>query len=222
MSLIIFDCDGVLVDSEAIMLREELIFLAAAGLEVSREQYLSRFMGLPLEVWRSTVRSDMIKAGRPSPDDDAFDALDDHIANCLDSELTTVDGCKAAIEALEAEVCVASSSSIDSLETKLRKTELWSLFAPHVFSTQLVKRGKPYPDLFLYAAQELRAKPAECIVVEDSVNGVRAAKAAGMLTIGFTAGTHCSDDHGGALETGGADQVVGSYGELLSALKALT
>lgn len=90
----------------------------------------------------------------------------------------------------------------------LIETELFELVYPNIFSTRLVERGKPYPDIFLYAARAIGVEPARCIVIEDSVAGVTAAKSAGMTCIGFTGGSHCTEDHAARLYEAGAAVVV--------------
>jgi beta-phosphoglucomutase-like phosphatase (HAD superfamily) len=108
------------------------------------------------------------------------------------------------------------------LEWKLELTGLLELFHPHVFSGEMVERGKPDPDLFLHAAAEMDADPARSVVVEDSANGVLAARAAGMTVVGFTGGDHCLDGHGEMLAESGADSVIGSLSELEATLSALS
>ncbi len=130
-------------------------------------------------------------------------------------------GARAAIESIEMPRCGASSSSPEGLQWKLKHTNLIDLFEPNLFSTQLVENGKPAPDLFLLAADRMGVPPSECVVIEDSSNGVRAGRSAGMKTIGFTAGSHCLDDHGDTLLADGADMIVDSYEMLPAAIGQL-
>src|SRR5262249_51907788 len=119
--------------------------------------------------------------------------------------------------------CVASSSSPEMLEKMLRQTRLWDRFAPNVFSAKQVRKGKPAPDLFLFAAERMGAAPQQCIVIEDSVAGVEAAKAAAMLSIGFIGGCHCAPDQANRLCRSGAQKVVSDMSglaELLSMIRA--
>src|SRR5690606_16854619 len=104
--------------------------------------------------------------------------------------------------------CVASSSDPERLRLTLGLTGLHDLLAPHIFSATMVQNGKPAPDLFLYAAAAMQVPPADCIVIEDSVPGVTAARAAGMLVIGFTGGSHAGPDLGPRLRAAGATHVT--------------
>jgi len=218
MKLVIFDCDGVLVNSEAILVEAELDFFKNHGVEISRESYLDKYMGIPLDDWKAKVSILLNnKLGTPISED-IFKPLEESISRRLAEELLAIDGAHEAISSLKNSICVASSSSITSLESKLIKTELFDLFAPHIFSTQLVENGKPAPDLFLYAAKQLGVLPSECIVVEDSANGVLAGKHAGMQVIGFTGGGHCTPDHSSALLSKGADFIATDYSDLVSLL----
>ena len=221
MSLVIFDCDGVLVESEAIYLSTEIEFLVKAGLSIDRNDYVRQFMGLPPEVWEQRV-SEVITARKGStPEDGFFERIQRLTTEKMRDELVEVEGAREAIESIPLPRCGASSSSPESLQWKLEHTNLIELFEPNLFSTQLVENGKPAPDIFLLAAERMGVPPAECIVVEDSSNGVRAARSAGMKTIGFTAGSHCLDDHGDALLADGADMIVDSYRMLPTAIERL-
>ncbi len=217
MSLVIFDCDGVLVESEAIYVAAELEYLSQAGLTFDRGDYLRQFMGLPPDVWQQRVSEVITAQERGELEDDFFDRLQDFTTRKLKSELVPVEGARKAIESIEMERCGASSSSPEGLQWKLQHTNLIDLFEPNLFSTQLVANGKPAPDLFLLAAERMGVPPSECIVVEDSSNGVRAARGAGMKTIGFTAGSHCLDGHGDTLLADGADVIVEDSYSLLPA-----
>lgn len=216
MKLIIFDCDGVLVDSEAILVDAELAFFRQYGVEIALDSYLDQFMGIPLDDWRakaSVLLND--KIGK-TISDDFFKPLEESISSRIAEDLMCIDGAYQAINSLKTAICVASSSSISSLESKLRQTELFDLFDPHIFSTQLVENGKPAPDLFLYAAKQLGVLPSECIVVEDSANGVLAGKRAGMQVIGFTGGGHCTPHHSSALLSKGADFIAKDYSDIVA------
>jgi HAD superfamily hydrolase (TIGR01509 family) len=111
---------------------------------------------------------------------------------------------------------VASSSSPARLELALRLVGFWDYFAPYIFSASMVSRGKPAPDLFLFAARALGSDPAVCAVIEDSIPGIRAARAAGMTPIGFCAGSHCSLTHAERLLNAGAEHVCADAASLAS------
>ncbi|NKC01222.1 MAG: HAD-IA family hydrolase [Pseudomonadales bacterium] len=214
MTLLIFDCDGVLVESEAILITAELEFLGRHGVVFERSDYVRTYMGMAPREWKERLsRSLSAKLGR-EVSAEFFDELDDFTTARLQDQLVSVDGARSVIEGFSHQRCVASSSSPDGLVWKLSHTQLLDLFDENLFSTHLVEKGKPEPDLFLHAAHTMGFEPAECIVIEDSVNGVVAAKRAGMKAIGFTAASHCLEGHDITLSKGGADMVAGSYREL--------
>ena len=117
-------------------------------------------------------------------------------------------------------MCVASSSEPPRIRHSLTLAGILHHFDPHIFSATQVKRGKPAPDLFLLAATSMGAAPAHCLVIEDSVAGVTAARAAGMSVLGFTGGSHCLDGHADKLRRAGASEVFGSCPELTSYIAA--
>ena len=122
----------------------------------------------------------------------------------FEAELRATTGIEAVLDALTGKVCVASSSTPDRLRHALGLVGLYERFAPHIFSAVQVRRGKPAPDLFLYAAARMDAEPAQCLVIEDSLAGVEAAVAAGMTAIGFIGGSHCRPGHAERLKALGA------------------
>ena len=209
--LVIFDCDGVLVNSEAIYIQAELDHLAEAGLTFDRRDYMTTFTGMPMDAWeRKLTEMAALRFGIDLAAD-FFDRLARQVANQIERDLAAVPGAKTHIEALERPVCVASSTGLKKLRWKLGHTGLAPLFGEAVYSADMVTHGKPEPDLFLHAANEMRARPRDCIVVEDSSNGVLAGKAAGMTVIGFTGGDHCLDAHDKDLIKAGADHVAADY-----------
>jgi HAD superfamily hydrolase (TIGR01509 family) len=135
--------------------------------------------------------------------------------------LTIIDGADRALIAARGHagrIAIASSSRAHFLESKLKRMGLYELAAPHVYSADLVAAGKPAPDIFLYAAEKIGAAPAGCLVLEDSVNGVRAGVAAGMAVWGFTGGGHCYVGYGERLAEAGAHRVVSDYAAFLDAI----
>jgi HAD superfamily hydrolase (TIGR01509 family) len=136
--------------------------------------------------------------------------------------LLAIPGIRAAVEALPVPYCVASSSDGERIAFMLRKTALWDLFDGRVFSTTMVRHGKPAPDLFLLAAATMGIPPAQCLVIEDSVSGIAAAKAAGMTAWGFTGGSHFSVvDRTQDLLAAGADGILSAIAELPASLARL-
>jgi HAD superfamily hydrolase (TIGR01509 family) len=150
------------------------------------------------------------RLGRALPSD--FRArVDAHKHAALETRLRPVPGIENVAAALRRPKAVASSSEAKHLEYKLRKTDLWDHFAPHVYSADHVAHAKPAPDLFLHAANALQVAPADCLVLEDSVNGIMAARAAGMPVWGFTGGAHMGEASRARLLAAGAERVVGDW-----------
>jgi HAD superfamily hydrolase (TIGR01509 family) len=218
---IIYDCDGVLVDSEVICIDAELQFLADAGVPFERTAYVEEFVGLTSHEWQTRLAVQMQeRVGQPVASD-FFTSLDMFVMRMMAEHLTALPGIRDAVAGLDLSRCVASSTALERLVWKLQRTELLELFAPHVFSAEMVANGKPAPDLFLHAATALDVDPSRCVVVEDSVNGVRAGRAAGMAVIGFTAGGHCLDGHAASLAANGADVVISAAADLHGAVDHL-
>jgi HAD superfamily hydrolase (TIGR01509 family) len=222
MSLLIFDCDGVLVDSESLLVTAVLAFLAEQGLPMVRSDYMARFMGLSASLWEQAIRRKWAEVLGCEPATGSFDALYQLVAETMASELTEVTGARQTLCTLPGERCVVSNSSAKGLRWKLAHTDLLALFDPHLYSSSLVSRPKPAPDLFLYVANQHQRKPSSCIVIEDSATGVLAAKRAGMKVIGFTAASHCLEGHGQALLEQGADCIVTRFEDLATALEHLS
>jgi len=187
--VVIFDCDGVLVDSETIALGVTRRALGEAGLRLTDAETRDRFLGLRLD---SLVRKAEAELGSALPSEFTDELSRDILAEFA-RELRGVAGVRQAVAGLAARVCVASSSAPDRLRFALRVAGYERLFAPNIFSAASVARGKPHPDLFLYAASAMHASPDCCLVIEDSVPGVQAAVAAGMTAFGFVGGSHFSD-----------------------------
>ncbi|ATQ41168.1 HAD family hydrolase [Caulobacter mirabilis] len=210
---VIFDCDGVLVDSEALGVEVELEHLAGAGLVYSRADYMRRFMGLSLAAAREAIDADAReRLGRPLRPGFHDDLIEDY-RRVYRERLTEVAGCATAVAALRLPRAVASSAGVSDLFAKLTMTGLLPAFDPHVYSADLVARAKPHPDVFLYAAERLGVAPGACLVIEDSVNGVRAARAAGMAVWGFAGGGHMDEAAVARLRDAGADTIMATWAE---------
>jgi HAD superfamily hydrolase (TIGR01509 family) len=182
--LVIFDCDGVLVDSEPIAVRIDVEMLAEVGISMSEAEVIERYVGRSPEVILADTEAQL---GRRVPDG-WFDRGEARIREAFAAELRPVPGIVEALEAIDLPVCVASSSGHENLRFKLELTGLYKRFAGHIFSATEVANGKPAPDLFLHAASRMGAAPADCVVVEDSRYGVQAARAAGMDVYGYAGG----------------------------------
>ncbi len=221
MKLVIFDCDGVLINSEEICVNSEIEFLSNAGFQLEKRAYMEAFMGLSSDEWRvklgTTVQE---RIGHTLPEN-FFESLHTFVMQRFESELESISGVRGAVSSLEIMCCVASSAPLPNLQWKLEHTGIIDLFSPHVFSADMVDRGKPAPDLFLHAAATLGMEPRHCIVVEDSANGVIAGKAAGMKVIGFTGGDHCLPDQEAILISNGAHVVIDDFAKLGSTISRL-
>lgn len=216
---VIFDCDGVLVDSETIAARVGLRGARALGLNYSDAEYVNRFTGLTIEAYLSGLDEDHQQAfGTRLPDGFTDQLLKDAEAE-MNNALEPITGVHDAISRIDAPLAVASSSGLERLKSKLRQTHLYDIFTPHTYSGDQVENGKPAPDLFLFAANQLGVRAEGCIAIEDSVNGVRSAVAAGMRVVGFTGGGHCGADHHSFLSQAGATNVIGHMDELSDALQ---
>lgn len=187
--LVVFDNDGVLVDSEPLSNRILAAYLTELGHPTSYEDSVRDYMGAAVHRVHDLVRE---RSGQALPDDfdETFHA---RVFDAFHRELTAVPGAAGVLDKLEADgvpYCVASSGSHERIRVALRKTGLYERFGEErIFSSQDVGRGKPAPDLFLHSAQEMGVPPARCAVVEDSPLGVRAAVAAGMDVYGYAAMT---------------------------------
>ena len=217
VDLVIFDCDGVLIDSEVIAGRVHAAELAACGFPVNAADIVQRFVGIrDRDMYQVLER----EHGRPLPP--GYNArAKARIAELYRSELKAIAGVAAALEAIHLPVCVASSSSPEKLELGLGLVGLWERFAPHVFSARQVARGKPAPDLFLFAAERMGVAPERALVIEDSVAGVTAARAAGMTAFGFCGGAHCGPGHDEGLIAAGASLVFADMARLPALIEDL-
>jgi HAD superfamily hydrolase (TIGR01509 family) len=182
--LVIFDCDGVLVDSEPIAVRIDVEMLAEVGVTMSEADVIERYVGRSPQVILAETEATI---GRRVPDG-WFERGEARIRQAYATELRPVAGMSEALRSIGDPVCVASSSGHESIRYKLELTGLYERFAGHIFSATEVADGKPAPDLFLHAAGRMGADPADCVVVEDSRYGVQAARAAGMDAFGYAGG----------------------------------
>jgi len=219
---VIFDCDGVLVDSESLALEVELEILADCGLTFGKEDFVRRFMGTADTKFRDMLEAEsQARLGKPLRSDflDLAHAARERVCR---ERLSEVPGARAAAMAWTGKKAVASSSRMDFLREKLTLAKLIDVFEPHIYSTELVAHGKPAPDIFLYTADTLDADPARCIVIEDSVNGVRAGVAAGMTVWAFVGGDHCDAALGEHLVEEGAERWVADWAEARALMEQLT
>ena len=203
--LIIFDCDGVLVDSEVLSCRCLSEVLAGYGINLGLDQALDLFLGRSV----TAVLEYYEALGRLIPEQFSDD-LRVGVRAAFLAALRPIEGVSSVLDGLQLPCCVASSSDFDRVSFSLSLTGLAPHFDGRLYTSQMVERGKPAPDLFLYAAERMQADPRRSLVIEDSVSGVIAAKAAGMTVWGFVGGSHYKSRDGKAiLHDAGADRVFG-------------
>jgi HAD superfamily hydrolase (TIGR01509 family) len=203
-SLVIFDCDGVLVDSEVISCRVHAEVLTRHGYPMSAEDVRRRFLGRSARDANLDIEREL---GRPLPE--AYDTeRRDALLAALSEGVEAIPHLHEVLDTLTIPACVASSGAHDKIFTTLSRTGLYQRFAPDIFSAAQVAQSKPAPDLFLFAARQMAKPPSQCVVVEDSISGITAARAAGMTAIGFTGGSHCRVDDAGRLRAAGAIAVI--------------
>jgi len=182
IELVIFDCDGVLVDTERLAVRIDVQVLSQLGWALSESEVIERFVGLSDATIRAEIEA---HTGRRLADD--WEQEFEHLYRAaFVAELRAVDGVVEALDRITAPTCVASSGSHDKMRFTLGLTGLLPRFEQRLFSASEVKRGKPAPDLFLHAAARMGVRPAACAVVEDSRYGIEAAHAAGMRAFAYS------------------------------------
>jgi HAD superfamily hydrolase (TIGR01509 family) len=203
---ILWDCDGCLIDSEVIACGHAAEELTSAGYPIGLHDFVTRFAG--------KSRADIYASIKAECGLDLNGRIDPAVTKRerearFVRELKAIEDIHETLEDLTLPMAIASGSEMPRLEQTLKLTNLYDRFMPHVYSSSLVAHGKPAPDIFLYAATQLDVSPADCLVIEDSENGVRAGKAAGMTVFGFTGGSHVPDPHTHAalLRSLGADDI---------------
>ncbi len=191
-ALVIFDCDGVLVDSEPISISVLTDIISRAGGVIDEDGAYRHFLGKSMATISEVLAAEF-----------GFAMTEEHLKRIraelgrrLTDELKPIPGIRGVVAGLKTAHCVASSSQPERIRLSLGLTGLLPFFEPHIYSATMVDRGKPAPDLFLHAARDMGAEPRDCLVIEDSPAGIRAAKSAGMRVFGFTGGSHA---HAGGL-----------------------
>ncbi|MGC2412910.1 MAG: HAD family hydrolase [Stellaceae bacterium] len=211
--LVIFDCDGVLIDSELLSVRADLECLAEYGIDISAEEIIDRYTGISMAGMLTDLE---VRYGRGLPD---FAARhQSRLRPLFEADLRAIPGVIEVLDSLACKTCVASSGTPERLQHALGLVGLYERFHPNIFSATEVARGKPAPDLFLHAAARMGVAPQRCAVVEDSLPGVVAAVAAGMVAIGFTGGGHCRPGQDSRLADAGAALVIDRMARLPATL----
>lgn len=211
VQLVIFDCDGVLVDSERLSVSVDTRVLAHLGLPLTHDEVVERFVGRTESYWRAEIEREL---GREMAGGE-FEAFDPWYREAFEAELTPVPHVIELLNALDGagiRTCVASSGTHDRMRFTLGHTGLYDRFAGRIYSATEVAEGKPSPLLFLHAAAQMDTDPAHCLVIEDSQYGVQAAVAAGMSCVGFSGSVTPAD----TLRAAGADHVVADLRDVFS------
>ncbi|MER8752929.1 HAD family phosphatase [Mesorhizobium sp. M1050] len=207
---IIFDCDGVLVDSEPLAARAYERVYEKHGMPGVNTGIIAQCIGMK--------QSDIIAKIRDLTGHQFPAAADGDIwaetKVLFSEELNPTAGIAAFLESLGGDRCVASSSSVERINHSLAVTGLARFFGDAIYSSSMVRNGKPAPDIFLFAANKMGANPADCIVIEDSPFGIQGAVAAGMTAIGYTGGGHTYTEHSARLTAAGADLVCADWHEV--------
>ena len=211
--LVIFDCDGVLIDSELLSVQADVACLAEDGIAVSPGEIIERYTGISLAEMLADIET---RHGRRLAG--FADRHRDRLRCLFEAGLRPIPGVTELLDSLPSPSCIASSATPDRLRHALSLVGFCERFMPNVFSAAGVARGKPAPDLFLDAARRMGAAPARCVVIEDSLPGIAAAVAAGMTAVGFSGGGHCGPGHAARLAAAGAAVVVREMAELLPIL----
>jgi len=185
--LVLFDCDGVLVDSERLAVRTEARILAGLGWPLTEAEIVERFVGRSASYMQGEIERHL---GRSVDWDSEFES---QYREVFARELEPVPGVVEALDQIPVAACVASSGSHEKMRFTLGLVGLFDRFAGRIFSVDEVRRGKPAPDIFLHAAEKMGVAPARCAVVEDSVSGVSAGLAAGMTVLAFAGGVTGAD-----------------------------
>lgn len=207
--LVIFDCDGVLIDSEIISARMLIDALGDRGVHIDLPYVARHFLGRSYPVVMQQIRKEFGLDLPPSFEDDYRDRL----LEGFRAGLQIMPGVQEVLDRLRLPLCVATSSSPRRVEMSLRLVGLWDQLGPRVFTASQVARGKPAPDLFLFAAAQMGSAPEHCLVIEDSLTGIAAARAAGMEVWRFTGGSHMAGLDLTDPDATGADLHFASFAE---------
>ena len=203
IELVIFDCDGVLVDSEMLSKRNLALYLNELGMPHTVEEKLALYTGLSMTSAKKIIED----AWGPLPleFEEEFRARN---RISFERDLEPISGVPEALVMIQAATCVASSGQLDRVRYSLELTGLFDHFGSSVFSANQVSNGKPAPDLFLYAARQMNTAAHNTLVIEDSPAGIQAGIAAGMTVVGFTGGSHIGPGHDDTLRGLGAHHIL--------------
>lgn len=215
--LVIFDCDGVLVDSEIIAAAVLADALKEQGLTLTPEEAAQRYAGFSDEELIVLIEEEL---GRGLPED-WLTASQSELDRRIAREVEPIAGIAATLDRIDAARAVCSNSPPHRIEAALRRTDLWDRFRPYIYSAPELGRPKPAPDVYLHALEMLETNPEDALVIEDSPAGVEAACGAGIGVIGFIGGSHTYLGHGERLMEAGAQTVVARHADLPAMVEAL-
>lgn len=217
--LIIFDCDGVLVDSEILASEVNLTLAKEMGMDISLDDLSLRFSGLTGDAIFEKISNEL---NVPIPEN-IVERSDQMLDDALKQSLQAVAGVHDMLDAIDDPYCICSNSTGVRLEQNLKIVSLLDRFQPHIYSAVEIRQKlpKPSPDVFLHAAETLGASPKDTIVIEDSSHGVEGAVAAGMRVIGFTGASHTYPGHGEKLMDAGAETTVSMLADVRPTIEAL-
>ncbi|MCR9138898.1 MAG: HAD family hydrolase [Alphaproteobacteria bacterium] len=217
--LIIFDCDGVLVDSEIIAAQVEAKLLTEAGYPIDAAGIAERFAGMSWKDMLLTVEKESQVPLQASLLEGTEKLLDDRLARSVKG----IAGVASAVGRIDLPRCICSNSSLKRIKSMLTRAGTYELFTPHIFSAKDIADmpTKPAPDIFQHAAKTMNADPANTVVLEDSVHGIEGALAAGMRVVGFTGASHTYPSHADRLTEAGAETVINRLTDLPPVVEAL-
>ncbi len=220
IQLVIFDCDGVLIDSEIVAAAAELEIYKEFGVEMSAAEFAERMAGMSAHDVRKTVEEDL---GQALPDrviPDSRKLVNEKVI----AEAQMIVGADTVLDQLDQARCICSNSPPERLKQTLTRVGLFDKFRPYVFSAQDIEPHvfKPEPDVFLRALKEFSVEPAQSIVIEDSTHGIEGARRAGCRVIGFTGASHTYPGHADQLTEAGAETVISRMSDLPGIVEALS
>ena len=218
INLVIFDCDGTLMDTELIAAAAETELLAEYGIEISLKEFTNRFAGTSSSYVFKTLEDEY---GRSFPDDH-LEKLKLKMHEKLWREAKSIDGAHEMLDVLDYPRCICSNAGTEKLKIELSRAKLWDRFRPYVYSATDLDgcNIKPAPDIFLHAAQDFEVDASTCVVVEDSKSGVAGGLAADMRVIGFAGGSHTYPSHADDLIDAGAETVVRRLADIPATIEA--
>jgi HAD superfamily hydrolase (TIGR01509 family) len=214
--LVIFDCDGVLVDSEVISNRIFMESLAELGVALTLEEMMAFGIGKSSTTLAAAIEQEFGVTLPPG----YIQGRRARIMDAFTNELLPIKGIVELLTALKLKRCVASNSHVDRVRHALTTTGLLRHLDPHIYTAAMVEQGKPAPDLFLFAARQHGVRPEQCLVIEDSLSGVAAALAAGMPVVGFVGASHIRTGHADAMRAAGCVEVFAQMDEVARFLAA--